>query len=201
MTAVLRPSPLSTSTKLSPLSRTEVTAAAKEDAVHPTHAAVLWGNLLADHLAQQEIAEAFKPVLSAAAPVFVPKVASTPMAASRRGRGNKKPTASLNASAPAFAPGSSAIKKPKAWTPKATTKAAAPAPAEDAENVSTRAPTANAASGVRLTGHLTGIKLVRSKSDRSRLLHLAQDIVGGLPLKRSAASDLALSLDSLGFSA
>ena len=207
MTAtVLRPSPLAKSS-LSPLSRSEFTASAKDDVVHPTHAAVLWGNLLADHLAQQEVADAFQPpTLSAAAPAFVPKGRTTPKTSRAKSRGGAKQTASLNANAPAFAPGSSAIKKPKAWTPKAwTPKAptkAATATAENGENDAARVPTANAATGVRLTGHLTGIKLVRSKSDRSRLLSLAQDIVGtGLPLQRSAASDLALSLDSLGFSA
>ena len=92
----------------------------------------------------------------------------------------------LNASATPFRP-SGGIKKSKVpnFTPKPT-KVELPS-----------SPAATPA-GTEPTGHLSGVKLVRCKSDRGRLLNLAQDLLlEGLPLKRSAASELSLTLGLL----
>ena len=71
-------------------------------------------------------------------------------------------------------------------------------------------PTAYAASGTPDVRLMPGVPLTRSKSERARLLLLAQDIASasegtplvkntsfgvGIPLQRSAASELALMVD------
>ena len=50
-------------------------------------------------------------------------------------------------------------------------------------------------SDVRLA--VAGVPLTRSKSDRARLLSIAQDVLSDPPLQRSAASDLQISMGEI----
>jgi len=75
----------------------------------------------------------------------------------------------------------------------------APPPPKPAPTMSSPLAGGKRPSDVRLTPNSElGVPLTRSKSDRARLLSLAQDVMADMPLQRSAASDLALSLGDVG---
>mmetsp|Transcript_65804 Transcript_65804/g.146913 ORF Transcript_65804/g.146913 Transcript_65804/m.146913 type:complete len:216 (-) Transcript_65804:328-975(-) len=180
----------------------------------PNHAAAIWGSLLskrsptpAESSNLSTSAVEFKPLQqkilinpamgqSCGVSDDLPQPAGVPLS-------QELPAATptkLNANAAAFRPTSatnvrsvsgSITKKPKAPISMRSVEGARPGdkiPSKSSRKTGSTGP------------EMTGVKLVRCNSDRARLLHLAQDIFDGLPLKRSAASDLALTLNSLDFS-
>merc|ERR1712087_116823 len=99
-------------------------------------------------------------------------------------------TSNLNVSAPAFVP-NSVIRKPvpPRMPAKLQTKAM-----ELGVNEIERATADTITKSA--TGRLSGIKLVRTRSDCSQLLNVTNEVLKALPLQRSAASELALTLNS-----